>query len=65
MTLQSKIVELSKMRVKVGIPALLLLEGDNGQVINIFPSGRMLLRNFSTQEEAEKLVSILASILFS
>ncbi len=65
MSLKDKIVEICKMRIRVGIPALLLLEGDDGQVINIFPSGRLLLRNFSSQEEAEKMVDLLAPLLYS
>lgn len=64
-SLQDKIVEITRMRIRVGIPALLLLEGDDGQVINIFPSGRLLLRNFSSQEEVEKMVDLLAPLLYS
>ncbi|MHA2425109.1 MAG: hypothetical protein ACXAEF_09995 [Candidatus Thorarchaeota archaeon] len=65
MALKDRIVETSRMRAKVSIPALLLLEDDNGGIINIFPSGRLLLRNFSTQEDAEELVARLAPLLYS
>jgi hypothetical protein len=65
LTLKQRIVELTRMCVKVGIPALLLLEGENEEVINIFPSGRLLLRNFSSQKDAEKLVSLIAPLLYS
>ncbi len=64
MALQEKIVSITGLRVRVGVPALLLLEGDDGQVINIFPSGRLLLRNFSSKNDAETLVSFLAPLLY-
>ncbi len=64
-SLQDAIVNITGMRVRVGIPALLLLVGEDGQVINIFPSGRLLLRNFSTQDDAEEIVSFLAPLLYS
>ena len=65
MSLQDEIVNITRMRVRVGVPALLLLEGEDGQVINIYPSGRLLLRNFSTQDDAEALVNPLAQLLYS
>ncbi len=64
-SLQDEIVSVTGMRIRVGISALLLLEGDDGRVINIYPSGRLLLRNFSTKNDAEAIVSPLAQLLYS
>jgi len=64
MSLQEEIVKITGLRIRVNVPALLLLEGDDGQVINIFPSGRLLLRNFSTQNDAEKVVNLLSPLLY-
>ncbi|MHA2263373.1 MAG: hypothetical protein ACXAEN_13345 [Candidatus Thorarchaeota archaeon] len=51
------------MRVRVCLPALLLLESDDGRVINIYPSGRILLRKFPDEEAAERFAEKLG-VLF-
>ncbi len=44
------------MRIRVNLPAILILENNDGQTITIFPDGRMLLRGFESQERAEEMV---------
>ncbi|MFQ5832375.1 MAG: hypothetical protein ACE5H4_06720 [Candidatus Thorarchaeota archaeon] len=56
--------ERTGLRIRVSLPVLLLLEGDDGRRINIFPSGRLLLRGFSTREEAEHAVEVLGPLLY-
>ncbi|MFW9909491.1 MAG: hypothetical protein ACFFEF_13025 [Candidatus Thorarchaeota archaeon] len=65
MTLKDQIVAVTRMRVRVGVPALILLQGDEGEVINIFPSGRLLLRNFPSKNDVERMVNLLAPILYT
>ncbi len=64
MNLEKKILEITGYSVRVSVPALLLLEGPDGSIINIFPSGRLLLRNFETETEAERIVDLLAAVLY-
>ncbi len=63
-TLADEASEKTGLRVRVSLPALLLLEGDDGRRINIFPSGRLLLRGFPSREEAENAVGVLAPLLY-
>ncbi len=63
--LKDEIVTITGMNVRVGVPALLLIEGKDGQVVNIFPSGRLLLRKFPTQDAAEAMVRLLAPLLYN
>ncbi|MFW9798958.1 MAG: hypothetical protein ACFFD9_00835 [Candidatus Thorarchaeota archaeon] len=56
--------EKTGLRIRVSLPVLLLLEGDDGRRINIFPSGRLLLRRFPSREEAESAVGVLAPLLY-
>ncbi|MHA2374738.1 MAG: hypothetical protein ACXAB9_01145 [Candidatus Thorarchaeota archaeon] len=51
------------MRARVSLPALLLLESSTGEVVNIFPSGRMLLRKFTSKDVAREFVEMISPIL--
>ncbi len=60
-----EVKELLKMKVRVSLPAMLILEGDDGKIVNIFPSGRLLLRKFPSKEDAENIARKLSSLLYS
>ncbi|MHA1905644.1 MAG: hypothetical protein ACXABC_03140 [Candidatus Thorarchaeota archaeon] len=61
--LEDQIVEMTGMRVRISLPALLLLESSTGEVVNIFPSGRMLLRKFASKDVAREFVEMISPIL--
>ena len=61
--MKDQIVEMTGMRARVSLPALLLLESSTGEVVNIFPSGRMLLRKFASKEIAREFVEMISPIL--
>ena len=56
---------LMKMKIRVSLPVILILEGDDGRSITIYPSGRLLLRKFPTEESAHQASLILSPILYS
>lgn len=65
LSITDEVKELLKMKVRVSLPAMLILEGDDGKIVNIFPSGRLLLRKFPSEEDAEEITKILSSLLYS
>ncbi|UCE09229.1 MAG: hypothetical protein JSW61_09630 [Candidatus Thorarchaeota archaeon] len=58
-----KAAKVLDMSIRVCLPALLLLESDDGRVVNIYPSGRILLQKFPDVGSAEKTAEILAKSL--
>jgi hypothetical protein len=65
LSITDEVKELLKMKVRVSLPAMLILEGDDGKLVNIFPSGRLLLRKFPSEEDAEEITKLLSSLLYS
>ena len=65
LSVTDEVKDLLKMTVRVSLPAMLILEGDDGKIVNIFPSGRLLLRKFPSEEDAESITKLLASLLYS
>lgn len=65
LSITDEVKEVLKMKVRVNLPAMLILEGDDGRIVNIFPSGRLLLRKFPSEEAAESITKILSSLLYS
>ena len=56
---------LMKMKIRVSLPVILILEGDDGRSITIYPSGRLLLRKFPTEESAQQAALMLSPKLYS
>ena len=54
-----------KMKIRVSLPVILILEGDDGRSITIYPSGRLLLRKFPTEESAQQAALLLSPKLYS
>ena len=65
LSITDEVKELLKMKVRVSLPAMLILEGEDGEIVNISPSGRLLLRKFPSEEAAENITKILSSLLYS
>ena len=56
---------LMKMKIRVSLPVILILEGDDGQSITIYPSGRLLLRKFPSEASAQQAALLLSPKLYS
>lgn len=54
-----------KMKIRVSLPVILILEGDDGRSITIYPSGRLLLRKFPSEESAQEAAHLLSPKLYS
>ena len=55
---------ITEMRIRVSLPAILVLEDDNRSV-TIYPSGKLLLRNFQSEESAKRIALLLSPKLYS
>jgi hypothetical protein len=55
---------LAKMKIRVILPVILILEGNEGHSITIYPSGRMLLRKFASEESARQIVMTISPRLY-
>ena len=64
-SLSEELESLMKMKIRVSLPVILILEGDDGQSITIYPSGRLLLRKFPTEESAQEAAQLLSPKLYS
>lgn len=64
-SLSEELATLMKMKIRVSLPVILILEGDDGQSITIYPSGRLLLRKFPTEESAQEVAQLLSPKLYS
>jgi hypothetical protein len=53
------------MKVRVSLPVILILEDDDGRSITIYPSGRLLLRKFPSEESAHQAALLLSPKLYS
>ena len=54
-----------KMKIRVSLPVILILEGDDGRSITIYPSGRLLLRKYPSEETAHQAALLLSPKLYS
>jgi hypothetical protein len=59
-----ELATLTRMKIRVSLPVILILEGNEGQSITIYPSGRLLLRKFASEESARKVVLIITPKLY-
>ena len=64
-SISEELATLMKMKIRVSLPVILILEGDDGQSITIYPSGRLLLRKFPTEESAQEVAQLLSPKLYS
>ncbi|MHA1772082.1 MAG: hypothetical protein ACTSYL_04415 [Candidatus Thorarchaeota archaeon] len=51
------------MRVRVSLPAILILERDTDVAITMFPDGKILLRGINTHDDAEALAKKITDAL--
>ena len=54
-----------KMKIRVSLPVILILEGDDDRSITIYPSGRLLLRKYPSEEAAQQAALLLSPKLYS
>jgi ArsR family metal-binding transcriptional regulator len=62
--ISEELASLTKMRIRVNLPAILILEDDDRSV-TVYPSGKLLLRKFATEESAEDIALLLSPKLYS
>ncbi|MHA2425721.1 MAG: hypothetical protein ACXAEF_13100 [Candidatus Thorarchaeota archaeon] len=63
--ISEELTTLLKMKIRVSLPVILILEGDDGRSITIYPSGRLLLRKFPSEESAQQTALLLSPKLYS
>ncbi|MHA1136710.1 MAG: hypothetical protein ACTSSE_09500 [Candidatus Thorarchaeota archaeon] len=64
-SIAEELATLIEMKIRVTLPAILILEGVDGQSITIYPSGRLLLRKFPSEESAQQAATLLSPKLYS
>ncbi len=64
-SLSEELATLMKMKIRVSLPVILILEDDEGRSITIYPSGGLLLRKFPSEESAKQATLHLSSKLYS
>lgn len=64
-SLSVELATLMKMKIRVSLPVILILEGDDDRSITIYPSGRLLLRKFPSKESAQQATLLLSPKLYS
>lgn len=64
-SIAEELATLIEMKIRVSLPAILILEGVDGRSITIYPSGRLLLRKFPSEESAQQAAILLSPKLYS
>ncbi len=62
--ISGELASMTKMRIRVSLPAILVLEDDN-QSVTVYPSGKLLLRKFPSEESAKQIALLLSPKLYS
>jgi hypothetical protein len=64
-SVDEELATLMEMKIRVSLPVILILEGDDGRSITIYPSGRLLLRKFPSEKSAQQAATLLSPRLYS
>ncbi|MFW9792798.1 MAG: hypothetical protein ACFFEE_00730 [Candidatus Thorarchaeota archaeon] len=64
-SVSEKLATIMGMKTRVSLPVILILEGEDGRSITVYPSGRLLLRKFPSEESARQTTLEIFSILYS
>jgi hypothetical protein len=64
-SVSEELATLMKMKIRVSLPVILILEGDDGRSLTIYPSGRLLLRKYPSEESAQQAALLLPPNLFT
>ncbi|MHA2015026.1 MAG: hypothetical protein ACTSUH_04670 [Candidatus Thorarchaeota archaeon] len=59
------VAELTGMRIRVVLPAILILEGEDGRGITLFPDGRILLRGYASESEAQQVAGRIVPLVYT
>jgi ArsR family metal-binding transcriptional regulator len=62
--ISEELASMTKMRIRVSLPAILILEDDDHSV-TIYPSGKLLLRKFPSEESAKQIALLLSPKLYA
>lgn len=60
-----ELATMMKMKIRVSLPVILILEDEDERSITIYPSGRMLLRKYPSEESAQQTALLLSPKLYS
>jgi hypothetical protein len=60
-----QVAEETEMKIRVNLPAILILESGDGRSITIYPSGKLLLRKFPSEDAVRAIAQLLSLILYS
>lgn len=63
--ISEELASMTKMRIRVCLPAILILENDDHHSITIYPSGKLLLRKYPSEESAKQIAMLLSPKLYS
>ncbi|MGQ4870765.1 MAG: hypothetical protein ACP6IT_02880 [Candidatus Thorarchaeota archaeon] len=59
------VAELTGMRIRVVLPAILILEDENERGITLFPDGRILLRGYASESEAQQVAGRIVPLVYT
>ncbi|MHA2004813.1 MAG: hypothetical protein ACW975_00300 [Candidatus Thorarchaeota archaeon] len=62
--ISEELASITRMRIRVCLPAILILEDDDSSV-TIYPSGKLLLRKYPSEESAKQIAMLLSPKLYS
>lgn len=65
LSVSEELATLIGMKIRVSLPAILILEGEDGRSITVYPSGRLLLRKFPSEGSALETALEISSTLYS
>jgi hypothetical protein len=63
--ISEELASMTKMRIRISLPVILILEDDDNRSVTIYPSGKLLLRKFSSEESAKHIALLLSPKLYS
>ncbi|MHA2353130.1 MAG: hypothetical protein ACXAC0_05185 [Candidatus Thorarchaeota archaeon] len=64
-SVSEELAMLMGMTIRVSLPVILILEGEDGRSITTYPSGRLLLRKFPTEESVRQTALKISLRLYS
>ncbi|MFW9809761.1 MAG: hypothetical protein ACFFE6_10330 [Candidatus Thorarchaeota archaeon] len=64
-SISEEFASVTGMRIRVSLPVILILEGEDGQSITVYPSGRLLFRKFPSEESVRRTALEISPNLYS
>ncbi|MHA1741770.1 MAG: hypothetical protein ACTSVD_06725 [Candidatus Thorarchaeota archaeon] len=60
-----KIAELTGLRIRVVLPAILILEDEDERGVTLFPDGRILPRGYASEREAQEIAAHIVPLVYA